>query len=922
MKSFLARRVKQEDSHNAPLELDESPKSKAFTRQAPLDKTPPSPKSPTGRPFLARSWSALSAGRRDDKPQELMEFLCQVPLLKCLPRAKVALLTEVVVTQRFSPGSDVFQQGDEGDSFFVIRSGTAAVVREEDDNEEELMILKMGDFFGERALLTSDVRSATVRADTMLTVLELSREQFDALGLREELDFHGRKSLMVGSHLVNSRAPAEKTREELKFIRDSVAKNENLASILDVRNMPHFADPAWKEEFGAGGTVIEQGDTEADFFYVVRSGDFQIIIDDLVTGSLSKGDCFGELSLICSAPRTATVRATTYSTVWVLPRGWLKSAAEESARIASRLAMVYLNQVKSLDALLQAEKELIAPLLTKCEFEKKDTIFRLGEEETSMYILTKGSVRVESDEVMELEAGISEDGRSLLVHVFGDRALFGDGYSSDRNGLKCRPAILVDPVLLQTFEIFADPVWNESIKVSSNKATCYRLDGVDFMTIFGSCQDILDQSRKGIDFTGLETDDRMNFSWLVQFQKKDLHRLTFLRAGQFGNLELWHHTKTGVQYMVKSVSKGYIMEQGLQKKIIQERDIMLLLDSSFIISLFQTFTGNQMLYFLMETALGGDLYSVYVKNALHGSQAHAQFYSALMVLALEHIHGKRVAYRDLKPENVFLSATGYVKLVEFSLAKVVHGRTYTIVGTPEYLAPEMIGAVDWWALGIFIYELLAGQTPFEGSNPMQTFGKTMAGMDKVTFPSKVSPSAQRVIQGLLRRAPAFRLPMKKGGVKNLKEADYYIDLDWRQLQMQAAEAPFQSRPDEKNFQSGAEPRKAPFVPFQDDGSGWDGAFASRGQCRRAVKLRFQLCGDDKNEDEDEYEGKDEVEDEDDFGYEDEDEDKDEDESEDEDDFDNEDEDEDEDEDEFADEDDFDNEDEVVVFAIAAGPAGL
>ncbi|CAL1163252.1 unnamed protein product [Cladocopium goreaui] len=789
--------------NDAPLELDESPKSRAFTRQAPLDKTP-SPKSPTGRPFLARSWSALSAsGRKDDNRQELMEFLCQVPLLRCLPRAKVALLTEVVVTQRFSPGSNVFQQGDEGDSFFVIRSGTAAVVREEEDNEEELMILKMGDFFGERALLTSDVRSATVRADTQLTVLELSREQFDAMGLREELDFHGRKSLLVGSHLVNSRTPAEKTREELKFIRDSVAKNENLSSILDVRNMPHFADPAWKEEFGAGQAVIEQGDTEADFFYVVRSGDFQIIIDDMVTGSLGKGDCFGELSLICSAPRTATVRATTFSTAWVLPRGWLKSAAEESARIASRLAMVYLNQVKSLDVLLQAEKELIAPLLTKCEFEMKETIFRLGEEETSMYILTKGRVRVESDEVVELDAGISEDGSSLRVHVFGDRALFGDGYSSDR-----------------------------SIKVSSSKATCYRLDGVDFMTIFGSCQDILDQSRKGIDFTGLESDDRMNFSRLVQFQKKDLHRLTFLRAGQFGNLELWHHNKTGVQYMVKSVSKGYIMEQGLQKKITEERDIMLMLDSSFIISLFQTFTGNEKLYFLMETALGGDLYSVYVKNALHGSQAHAQFYSALMVLALEHIHGKRVAYRDLKPENVFLSATGYVKLVEFSLAKVVHGRTYTIVGTPEYLAPEMIGvsghnqAVDWWALGIFIFELLAGQTPFEGSNPMQTFGKTMAGMDKVTFPSKVSPSAQRVIQGLLRRAPAFRLPMKKGGVKNLKEADYYIDLDWRQLQMQAAEAPFQSRPDEKNFQSGAEPRKAPFVPFQDDGSGWDVAFAS------------------------------------------------------------------------------------------------
>ena len=141
---------------------------------------------------------------------------------------------------------------------------------------------------------------------------------------------------------------------------------------------------------------------------------------------------------------------------------------------------------------------------------------------------------------------------------------------------------------------------------------------------------------------------------------------------------------------------------------------MLMFDHPFVIKLLQTFGGEQNVYFLMETALGGDLYSVYLKNALHGSNRHAQFYSAGLVLALEHIHNRKVAYRDLKPENVFLSGTGYVKLVNFGLAKVVSGRTYTIVGTPEYLAPEIIGAfghnqaVDWWAFGIFVFECLAG----------------------------------------------------------------------------------------------------------------------------------------------------------------------------------------------------------------------
>ena len=144
---------------------------------------------------------------------------------------------------------------------------------------------------------------------------------------------------------------------------------------------------------------------------------------------------------------------------------------------------------------------------------------------------------------------------------------------------------------------------------------------------------------------------------------------------------------------------------------------MLLFDHPFIIKLLQTFSGEQNVYFLMETALGGDLHSVYLTNALHGSNRHAQFYAAGILLALEHIHSRKVAYRDLKPENVFLSANGFVKLVNFGLAKVVNGRTYTIVGTPEYLAPEIIGAfghnhaVDWWAFGIFIFECLSGIFP-------------------------------------------------------------------------------------------------------------------------------------------------------------------------------------------------------------------
>ena len=95
--------------------------------------------------------------------------------------------------------------------------------------------------------------------------------------------------------------------------------------------MPQLSSPAWREDITVGEEVIRQGDSKADFCYIIQSGEFAVIIDGKVVGHLSKGNCFGELSLLYSAPRTATIKATKNSSIWVLPRGWLKTAAQESA---------------------------------------------------------------------------------------------------------------------------------------------------------------------------------------------------------------------------------------------------------------------------------------------------------------------------------------------------------------------------------------------------------------------------------------------------------------------------------------------------------------------------------------------------------------------------------------------------------------
>merc|ERR1719407_197475 len=139
------------------------------------------------------------------------------------------------------------------------------------------------------------------------------------------------------------------------------------------------------------------------------------------------------------------------------------------------------------------------------------------------------------------------------------------------------------------------------------------------------------------------------------------------------------------------------------------------------------------------------------------------------------MHARRIIYRDLKPENLLLNEFGAVKITDMGLAKFVIGKTYTTCGTPDYFAPELIAstghtnAVDWWTLGILTFELMSGHPPFESAYPMQIYSKVMKGINKIQFPPKCKGEVEALVKSLLTKEPAERLPMKKEGVRALKE---------------------------------------------------------------------------------------------------------------------------------------------------------
>jgi len=316
---------------------------------------------------------------------------------------------------------------------------------------------------------------------------------------------------------------------------------------------------------------------------------------------------------------------------------------------------------------------------------------------------------------------------------------------------------------------------------------------------------------------------------------KDLKKLGLLGCGGFGAVEMVEDLKSGETYALKNLSKGYVVKSGMQSSVISEKNVQLMCDSPFVVKLYETFNSDQHLHLLLELALGGELYATYNKKNLWGQEKCAKFYVAGTVYAFEHLHGKKIIFRDLKPENLLLNDKGHVKLTDMGLAKVCPGKTYTTCGTPDYFAPELIAskghnlAVDWWCLGILTFELCSGHPPFESATPMQIYSKVQKGINKVVFPKKLKGNIEALVKGLCNAIPSERLPMKKGGTQNIKSQAWFADFGWDQMANFTLTPPYKptvkSKKDIANFSANKEDMP-PQIPYKDPKTGWDKDFAT------------------------------------------------------------------------------------------------
>jgi len=219
---------------------------------------------------------------------------------------------------------------------------------------------------------------------------------------------------------------------------------------------------------------------------------------------------------------------------------------------------------------------------------------------------------------------------------------------------------------------------------------------------------------------------------------------------------------------------------------------MVQLNHPFLIRLFQTYKDRDKLYFLLEPMLGGELFTL-LRNQTLFDENTSRFYASCVVSAFEYMHDLDIIYRDLKPENLLFDDMGYVKIADFGFAKKVTGRTWTLCGTPDYLAPEIVAGkghdkgVDWWTLGILIYEMLASYPPFYDEEHMKTYAKIING--EVLYPSHFSKAAISLIRKLLNRKATKRIGIGRGGARLVRKHVWFEPIDFDRLYRKQIEAP-------------------------------------------------------------------------------------------------------------------------------------
>ncbi|MCP9265662.1 cGMP-dependent protein kinase [Dirofilaria immitis] len=553
-------------------------------------------------------------------------------------------------------------------------------------------------------------------------------------------------------------------------------KSAGLVQALAKEQVIELVECMYEMRARAGQWVIQEGEP-GDRLFVVAEGQLQVSREGTVLGKLGAGVVMGNL-LFCIIV-TASVQALSDVQLWVLDRSVFQMITMRLGMERHAQLMAFLSKVSLFENLSEDRISKIADVLDQDYYSGGNYIIREGEKGDTFFILTSGQVRVTQqieNEPEPREIRILKQG-----DFFGEKALLGEE-------VRTASVIAINP----------------GVEVLT-------LDRESFTKLIGDLEalnrDYGDSQRRATVVipeppSPQKTAQEKEF---VDLQLRNLKRIVTLGVGGFGRVELVCISGDKMRtFALKALKKKHIVDTRQQEHIFAERNIMMETRSDWIVRLYTTFRDAKYVYMLMEVCLGGELWTT-LRDRGHFDDYTARFYVACVLEALESI----------------------------SVLQKVSERTQNVdfCGTPEYVSPEIIlnkghdQAADYWALGIYICELMLGRPPFQAADPMKTYTLILKGVDALEIPNRrIGKTATALVKKLCKDNPGERLGCGSGGVGDIRKHRWFMGFDWEGLRSRTLKAPIvpkvASPSDVTNFDSYPPEQDVP----PDEFSGWDEGF--------------------------------------------------------------------------------------------------